>query len=116
MFRTLTLAALGVLAGAALPVSAQQPGFVQEQHFHVKYRLPTWQERTFDSRIEAERFAELKRSQGFEVRVERHGDHFHVRYRMTDWRTYRTVYSHALAHQIQDMLRDRGFQVEVAHH
>jgi hypothetical protein len=116
MFRTLTLTALGILAGAALPASAQQPGFVQEQDFHVKYRLPTWQERTFDGHFEANRFAELKRGQGFEVRVERHREHYHVRFRMTDWRTYRTVCSHAMAQQIQDMLRDRGFQVEVAHH
>jgi hypothetical protein len=88
-----------------------------DRHYHVQYRVVRWEERVFDSRFAAERFADRLRFEGYLVTIERHRDHYHVRFRTGgDWRTYRTVFSHREAHDLERYLESRGYEARVIHH
>src|SRR2546430_15263291 len=113
MSRSIALASLATVGLTLSPTPPAQASPPPYPHYHVQFRSPIWLERTFDSPARAHHFADLKRSEGFEVHVAHHGYHFHVRYRSFDWRTYRTVHSHAYAHELADMLRSRGYQARV---
>jgi hypothetical protein len=118
MFRKLILA--GVLGVGFLTANAPQaeaivPGHGWHGAYRVEYRQLHWRERTFSNLFEARSFADLKRAQGFQVDIDRHGLHWHVRFRMTQWRTYRVVNSHAVAHRLEHTLESRGFDARVVH-
>lgn len=117
MFRKLILAGvlgLGFFMTPAPKAEALVPG-IGWHTYRVEYRQLQWRERTFANFGNAHSFADLKRAQGFQVDVDRHGTHWHVRFRMPYWRTYRVVYSHAAAHDLECELEHRGFDARVAH-
>jgi hypothetical protein len=134
MYRKMTfglVAALGLTLSNAKPADAQivinvpgvrisgfgpAPSFGTVRHYHVQYRSPYWQERSFQDGFEAREFARYKESQGYEVDLRRHGFHIDVRFRMAHWQSYRTVNSHAAAHELERMLEYRGFQARIIHH
>ena len=106
------LATFGLLLAAPAAVQADH----WHHHYHVEYRLPFWQERSFLSPGLAQEFADTMQLRGFEVLIVRHFDHFDVHYRLPYWRTYRTVHRHSLAHELADTLLARGYEVRVVHH
>lgn len=120
-----SLASFGLLAGAAAPARSQGPGFPVPPGapgvinpafgvFQIQRRQPFWQQREFPNRFEAQRFAERKRGQGFEVRIQRnHPRDVHVRYRMPFWQTFRTAHNLGEAQAIQQRLLARGYQVRL---
>lgn len=106
-----------VAASPVVPVTPIQAApFHAHKHYHVQYRQLVWKERIFDSPFEARHFADFKDSEGFETILVRHGYHWHVRYRLLGWRTFRTVSSHAYAHELERLLEFRGFDARVIHH
>jgi hypothetical protein len=125
MFRRLTLAALaatsvlGVTAVPALAHGPSRPAVIapsNNRHYHVEWRLAHWRDREFQCPIEARRFADCKRSEGFQVRVEHRRRCVEVEYRMPSWNCYRTVDCPREARRLADFLRDQGYQARVVRH
>lgn len=98
----------------AYPVTVARPVY-QQNCYDVQWRSEIEDERSFEFRDDAYRFADRKRDQGYDVRVTRHGHHYHVRFRTVLWETYRTCYSHREAHDVCDYLRARGYETRVVH-
>lgn len=94
------------------PVQVFSP-VVPFRAFQVQVRQWQWRERSFVNLIDAQEFALVKRSEGFETIAIQHGFHTHVRYRLPLWTTYRTVSSHHAAHELARHLQFRGFETRI---
>ena len=100
---------------AGPPVQVLYP-VVPVHTYQVQFRQWDWRERSFSNPFDAQEFAFMKRSEGFETVLIRHTFHTHVRYRLPVWVTYRTVSSHHLAHEYARHLQSRGYETRVVHY
>lgn len=95
------------------PYPGPFPGPFPGRTFRVEYRNPQWQQQIFFNQFAAQQFANLKRAQGYQVDVDRHGSHFHVRYRMVRWQLYRVVNNQRDARDLERFLERQGFDARV---
>jgi len=106
---------IGVGIGPVVLPSARPVLIAPVHHYHVQVREP-WQERGFHCPIEARAFERYQERLGYQAYTVGHGYHYDVRYRIPGWRTYRTVHSDYLAHQLEHQLEHQGYEARVVHH
>jgi hypothetical protein len=126
MLRSAFMATALTVSAVAAPVRAQvilhtvvstRPSYlIPVQTYTVQFRSLAWNERIFHNPVDAREFELLKRAEGFETTIVRHGYHTHVSYRLPYWQSYRTVSSHHFAHELARNLEYRGFEARVIHY